>query len=852
MSGIAGFTLLQPVSLVLLLLVPLFWRLARARMRNVPIGQRHATFWVRSALAISLVLALTEPVLSTRNPSLQVTFLVDRSKSISTGQTDWINEWLSRAQSALQPEDRASVLEFGRQASSPGVLQSDPANLDTTNVERALRTGAALLPSDGNRNLVLLSDGWETAGHTLQSDVLTDGTSVSYVPPPSQASTDASIRTIDVPSHSRVGDPLDITVTVDSVTELTATLHIWLDDKTVSEQEIDLNAGTNRLSLAPTIRNTGFHTVRAEIVNESDARVENNGAAADFVTKEAGRVLVIEERAGEGAGMADYLASTGVNVDTASVGTIPAEPTPLRPYDSIVLANVPATAMTLDQLRTIQLYVREMGRGLIVTGGARSYGPGGYEGTILDEMLPVSSTPPSRRLQGSVALMLVIDRSGSMDLFHSDASKIAMAREAAIQATDQLRADDILGVIGFDSRFQWVVPLSRLHTPDDNQRAQAAISTIRADGGTNIFPALEAAFEAMKNADARLKHIVLLTDGQSYNSDYAGLIQRMRPYDITLSTVAVGSDSDTKLLNSLANQGDGRYYFTERSAEIPKIASKEANILTRNATIEGDVSVLTGEASPIMRGVNPDLPQLSGYIGTTPRPTAVTALDTDRGDPLLAHWQYGLGRVVSWTSDTKNLWAGQWLGSSAAEQVWAQAIRWSMPEPQPPEFRVSAGVDGQTVTLRAVSVHDDGRFADLLDTRATVVTPGGDAVEARLPQRAPGLYELSTEAPGPGVYRVVFNQYEDGKMMHEEMAGFVINPAPESRAIGVNNPLLDQLASRTNGRALGDPSDVAGLSRASIRKDIPLWPWLVGLALILLPLDVAIRRLRWPWFSPLK
>ena len=346
MSGIAGFTFLQPLLLVLLLLVPLLWRSARTRMRNVPSGQRRATFWVRSVIAVCLVLALTEPILSTRSPSLQVTFLVDRSRSISDGQSQWMQEWLDRAQAVLGPDDRASILEFGRQAGSPGTIQADPGNLATTNVERALRTGAALLPSEGARNVVLLTDGWETAGHALQSDVLTDGTSVSYVAPPSQASTDASIRSIEVPSHSRVGDPLDITVTVDSLTDLTATLHVWLDDRTVSEQEVDLNAGTNRLSLAPMMQHTGFHTVRAEIVNQSDARVENNGAAAGLVTKEAGRVLVIEERAGEGVGLARYLASSGVNVDSASVSTIPTEPTPLRPYDSIVLANVPATALS--------------------------------------------------------------------------------------------------------------------------------------------------------------------------------------------------------------------------------------------------------------------------------------------------------------------------------------------------------------------------------------------------------------------------------------------------------------------------------------------------------------------------
>jgi hypothetical protein len=343
---------------------------------------------------------------------------------------------------------------------------------------------------------------------------------------------------------------------------------------------------------------------------------------------------------------------------------------------------------------------------------------------------------------------------------------------------------------------------------------------------------------------------VLLTDGQSFNADYAGLIQRMRPRgEITLSTVAIGSDSDTRLLTMLASIGEGRYYFTERSSEIPRIASKEANILTRNATIEGNVNVLMGEPSPIMRSISPELPALQGYVGTTPRPRAVTVLGTDRGDPLLAHWQYGLGRVVAWTSDTRGVWSDAWLDSAEAPRVWSQAVRWSMPEPQRPELKVSAAVDGPWVTLRAESVRDDGTFADLQDTRATVVTPAGDAVEARLPQRGPGIYELRTEAPGPGVYRVLFAQHENGRSVRDEMSGFVVLPNPETRSVGVNHALLDQLASRTGGQALTEPSEIQSLTRNDINRTEPLWPWLAALALIILPLDVAIRRLRWPWFG---
>lgn len=847
---ISGISFAQPLALFLLLLIPILWRVAGPRLRSVPIGQRRSALLTRSLLLVLLITALAEPTLRIRPPALQVVFALDQSSSLGEAQRLWLRDWLDRASAGLRPDDRSAIVSFTREAQlgapDPAIAASER---DGSNLEAALRAATALLPRAEPRHVVLLTDGWENEGHVQQVESIHDGIAVHYVVPPLPERVDASVRTVEVPSHTRIGEPLDASIVVDSLAETEAVLRVWLDERLVTEQATLLPAGATQLSVMPMLRSAGFHTLRAEINAPGDERAENNAAAANTVTKDAGRVLVLEERTGEGREIAAVLAQSGVSVETQPASSIPTSPNGLRQYDSVVLANVPTTTLALDQLRTLQIYVQDMGRGLLVAGGPRAYGPGGYEGTILDEMLPVSSTPPARRRQGSVALVLVIDKSGSMDLFRSDVSKISMAREAAIQATDLLQVDDTLGVLAFDSRLQWVVPTARLRTPDDLKQAQARISTIQADGGTSIYPALEAAYEAIANVDARLKHIVLLTDGQSFNADYAGLIQRMRPREITLSTVAVGSDADTKLLTILANIGEGRYYFTERSTEIPRIASKEANILTRNATVEGDVAVLSGEPSPVLRGIPSDLPLLGGYVGTTPRLRAVTALGTDRGDPLLAHWQYGLGRVVAWTSDTRGEWSGNWLESNEAARVWTQAIRWSMPEPQRPELRVSTSVEGPWVTLRAESVRDDGTFADLLDTRATVVTPAGDAVEARLPQRAPGSYELRTEAPSPGVYRVLFSQYEDGKVAREEMGGFVVLPAPEARGVGVNTALLEQLAGRTGGRALTRPDEIQTLARASLERTVPLWPWLAGLALALLPLDVAIRRLRWPWFG---
>jgi hypothetical protein len=457
----------------------------------------------------------------------------------------------------------------------------------------------------------------------------------------------------------------------------------------------------------------------------------------------------------------------------------------------------------------------------------------------------------------NVALFLVLDRSASMDIGRrNEPTKLAMAKEAASQAIGLLHPNDIVGVVAFDTDFEWVIPTTRIRNADDIKSAQARVGAIQSGGGTSILGPLKAAYDAIDRTDARLKHIVLLTDGQSSDKGYEELIQQMRPAHITLSTVAIGADADTKLLQVLANLGDGRYYFTERSTQIPVIASKETSILTRNAVIEGPVSALVRDPSPVVRGLSGDFPSLQGYVATTPRDRAVLALETDKGDPLLAHWQYGLGRVVAWMSDASpGGWAASWMpaGWSEAGDFWPQIVRWSMPAPRTPGFDVTARLDPslRQVVLHVDSERSDGTFADLQDTRATIVPPDGSAREVTLLQSGPGTYERTLNVDQAGVYRVLVSQRDGDAVTHEETVGFAVpSVGPELRTVGSNLALLDQLAQTTGGRVLTDPADVArSFETLNAEHRVPIWPWLIGLAALLIPLDVAARRLRWPGFD---
>jgi uncharacterized membrane protein len=840
----------QPIWLLLLLLVPFVLALAWRRLRTLAPWRRRTALLLRALVLAAMVLALARPVELRPDDSLSVAFIVDGSESTSGPFRAAAAAWLEQALGAAGPTDRTAVVRFGRRAAveAPG---GPPAAVDATasNLEEALRLAGDLLAPTGGKRIVMLTDGWENVGNAQEAvlHALPPGAQLSFaVPGGAAALSEVAVRALEAPTFVREGATFEAAATVDSTIDTDAVLRLSLDGRPAAEQQVRLTAGTNRFALAQRARSLGFRRLRVEVAAPADTRPDNNAAESTTVVKAAGRVLLLEGQEGVSANLAQTLRDGGLEVEIQPPTTVPTRAEALERFDSVGLVNVAATQLTLDQQHTLQQYVQNLGRGMFVAGGNTSFALGGYAGTVLDEVLPISPAPPSRREEGTVALFLVVDKSGSMDLYRSDVSKMAMAREAAILAIEALRPQDTLGVLAFDSRHAWAVRPMTIRNPSDIRDAQGRIAGLRADGGTSIFPALEEAYQAAAQSNAKLKHIILLTDGQSFDADYAGLIERMRPSQITLSTIAVGSDSDTKLLTTLAQIGSGRYYFTERAQDIPKITTKEATIVTRSAMVEGRVLPQVVDASPVMLGLTGgELPPLGGYVAATSRPRATNVLTSDRGDPLLAHWHYGLGRVVAWTSDAGGDWTADWQAWPEGARFWQQAIRWTMPEPTQPGFQVSATVVGDQVTLRAQSARPDGRFVDLQDTRATIITPGGQAREVALPQVAPGTYSLTTTVPETGAYEARFAQYEPGARAREETVGFTVVGAAESRSVGVNRSQLNRLAARTGGRELAEPAEAFARDFAPEGEHgTTLWPWFAAAGLLLFPLDVAIRRLR--------
>lgn len=860
---------------LVMLLLALAWR--RRLKPFVPL-------LLRLIIAALAVLALARPIrlppaiASDSSTTERLVLLVDQSASLGELRQALRSEAVRLAQASPESE----ILVF---ADRP-VLLSDPRapmlnkeawelrlNPEISNLAEALSLGARLLAGQPGR-LVLLSDGLATDGDTQAATARLAqlGIPVDVISLAEGANrNDVRLVDLSVPAHLRQGETFVVELTLHSPSSSDVTLNVSQDGTTLAEDLVSLEPGFNDFSFQVSAEEIGFHTFRATVAdtNDRDAQPANNSFSAFTQVYASPRILVVGDDPRQTTRFARQLRDAGFAPDDARPAELPSRLSELEPFDGLALLDVSARALELEQMIAVQEFVRSLGRGLTVTGGRNSFSLGQYEDTPLAEVLPVSLEPPPREERPPVALLLMLDHSGSMS--SGTPTKLAMAKEAAIRATDILGPEDLIGMLVFDHNREWIIPFQQVQDGAAFLELQRRIATIPRGGGTQILPALEEGLSALgQQEDARgARHAVLLTDGNSFdgpNADqrYDALIDAAREGDITLSTIAIGTDADEGLLMRLAERGLGRYHLARQAEELPDLTIAESAILSGNVLQEGEYLPAVFMPHPLLRGLFPvagpvssyELPALRGYIGLTPKPRAEMVLQVGPGDPLLSVWGYGLGRAAAWTSDTGDEWAGAWLAWPDADRFWGQLVGYTLPAPDMDLLQLDAHVGpDNVVALTAVSITPAGQPVDLARTRATVTTPAGRTVQLNLVQVAPGRYEQRLRVPDPGAYQLLVTQARTDGVDETGTIGFVV-PYPAEYGLaaeGTGEPLLRDIATATGGRllALGasllpDSDSLDGNdgsdARDTLREPLHLWPRLLLAALILWPIEIAWRR----------
>ncbi len=864
----------DPNLLVLLALLPLLWYLALGAARGRSRVRAWTALAVRTLLMVALILALAGAHLRVPSRDVAVVFLVDVSDSVPPAVQAQAVEYVRTALANKPPEGRAGVVVFGRDAlvertvgdlRTLDALESVPVRTHT-DIEEAIRLGLALLPAEAQGRLVLLSDGQANEGRVERAVKLAAARGVPVDVVPIEGGTvgpEVALAQLGVPQQVREGQTFQLTVALEATTSTQARLRVWDVERglPIYDEVVDVPPGRSQVTVPVRAEEGGAFRYRATVEPVSDMRPENNVAEAVVFVLGPPRVLVVAQEPAEVEALVTALQDAGMEVVVQAPAALPQETSALAAYDTVILANVPAVAVTPAAQKALRAFVRDLGHGLIMVGGPQSFGAGLWHRTPVEEALPVSMDVRAREQEPSVALVMVVDKSGSMDRCHcSDPTdvdtmtqrvlqglpKVDIAKEAIIQATFALGQADVLGIVAFDRVARWVLEPQ----PYPGQAAvEQAIAGIEPRGGTNIFAGLAAAEEKLSQVRVRIRHIILVTDGWSRAGDYQALAARLREEGITLSVVAAGRGAALQDLARMATEGGGRFYPADSLDDIPKIFLKETIRIAGRYIVEEPFRAVLMTPSPVLQGVDVNtMPLLLGYNGTTVKEAATEVLNTLEGDPLLAHWQYGLGRSVAWTSDLTGRWGRELVAWESFGDFVAQLVAWTLPQRTSDTLSVEADWDGNTVRLRAVAREPDGQPRNFVPTEALVLAPDGQTARLELPQVGPGEYEATFSPDQVGAYLVtVIQRSSDGAPLDQVEIGLVVPYSPEYRLTSSDPNLLRQVATATGGRLAPPSEEVFVPTGANVYHTRPLWPVLLVLAALLLPLDVAVRRLIVGW-----
>ncbi|MBW3624068.1 MAG: VWA domain-containing protein [Armatimonadetes bacterium] len=845
----------------LLLLPPavwIVWRSASGSFAGLSPGRARLSAALRTLLVTVLVLALTgiQRVQTTR--SVCTLFLLDVSASVSPSLRQNAVAYINAAAQRMEPGDRAGVIVFGKEAYievsprpvargsrlCPPKIRSNPSP-EFSDLSAALRLAMAAFPPGMGRRIVLLSDGNENLGRAREQTLAAkaNGVQIDAVALDAGVTREARLDRMLLPRQVKKGEPFELKLLAASRVAASGVVRIMEDGKLTQTRPVDLPAGKTVLSFPMTQEKPGFHRYLALLDVRPDARPENNRAVGFVEVKGKPRVLIVEGTPAQGTFLAKALASQGIEAELRGPEGMPADLPALQGYDSLILSDVPATQLSPAQMGMIKTAVRDLGMGFGMVGGENGFGAGGYYRTPVEDALPVTMDIRKQRVFPSMSLAVAMDKSGSMGATENGVEKVRLAAEAAVAVMEVLQPIDRVGIIAFDSEPKVVAPLTEARSRDS---VAADVTSIRAGGGTNVYPALREAHAMVAASDARIKHVILLADG----ADAAGqqgcvpLAAQMSREKVTLTVVSIGTGPDVPFLRELARAGGGNFYLTDRAGDLPRIFTKDAMLMSKSLLIEGPFLPRVNPDDEVMRGIRwGEVPPLLGYVATTPRAVADVPAVSPQNDPVFARWRYGLGRSFAFTSDAKARWAARWVGWGEFNLFWAQAVRWGMRRTDRRNFQITVETDQGRGRAVLDAADEDGTPLNFLRPNARVVMPDSTVREVQLDQTGLGRYEGSFPAEQVGVYLLHAQAVlPDGKSVSLTDGASIPYP-PEYQSLEPNLPLLNGLAMETGGMTQPTPGQVFQRRRTLTEVPTDLWWLLVLMVALLFPLDVAVRRL---------
>jgi uncharacterized membrane protein/Mg-chelatase subunit ChlD len=803
---------------------------------------------VRCAIVVALALALMQPILYRSGDWLSVVYLLDVSQSVGPPAIQSAMQWIQETNETGSPEHArfipfaANSIQFEtldqlRNVQVASQTSEGMINQSGTDIADAFDRALSSFAPHHLKRLVLLTDGNENAGRMMDlvPRLKQAGVRVHTLPIAARTNRDVWVETILAPTRIAAEETFPMEVHVYSQVDTEAEVEVKQGEESLGSRQVPLRQGINRIAFESRIaEETGPVTIEAEVRATADPFPDNNRFRESVVVEGKPKVLYIEGRPESARYLEQALELEGFDVDVVPPSAIPYAIDVLDGYDTIILSDVARSSLTNSHMQSIATYVRELGGGFILAGGENNYGEGGYSETLIEEVLPVKFE--LKKEPDSVAMIIVFDKSGSMG-----GQKLELSKVAAKAPLDLLKDTDNFGLVAFDYNYYWPV---RLQPVGNRVTIAQEIDKILAGGETNAYPAMGEAFIELAGTEAQVKHMIVLSDGRSLRDDFEGLTKKMVEAKITVSGVAVGEGADRELIENIAKWGNGRSYYLADPRRVPQIFIEETRLAAGKTLREDPFKPVVKKTVEAFKGIDfQTAPELLGYVATTSKDTSEVLLNTEylqEEYPILARWQYGLGKTVAFTSDLKDRWAVNWLRWNGYGKFWSQLVRETMRrrEDETVDLQVERVDDEANILINAIE--KDGRFRNKMQSAIKVIAPDQTALDADIHQAGPGHYEGTVPLTQKGSYLF--------RAVSEQGAGpsrvLAYSYPEEYHFYPPNTDALRTLSSETGGKFQPSAEDIFNSNGESTAIPTPLWPWLAVIALLMYVADVFLRRVR--------
>ncbi len=679
-------------------------------------------------------------------------FVMDVSESVSPFARASFERFVETVLERKHPEEKAGLLLFGRDVSVENAPRTgffrptytSVVDKSGTDIEKALSRAASLMPEGGSKCIILLSDGNETAGNARRGAAALGAMGIRtlcVIPDPAGGTGEALIKDILIAEPVRASEPHRIAVMVESSVRSRAVISLSVDDAFAGEDEVLLYPGLTTFGYVGEFSKGGIHRYSAELRTEDDTIPENNRFSKLVTVEDEPSILYVSGPGSASESFLKALTVQGIHIQRATPETMPKTLSGLLRFESLIFDDVHAGEFSLETMRIVERYVRDAGGGFLMIGGGDSFGAGGYYKTPVEAVLPVYMDDSTQADMPGVSIVAVVDKSGSMaGKLSDDRQKIDLVKSAVRSTMETLHTEYSFGILAFDLKPVWIRKLAKMQRTDGSApELDTRLENMESSGDSHLYEALQEARRSLSGDRNAVKHIIVLSDGVVTDADFAGLCKELRDQGITVTTMAVGADADLGLMREIADSCGGRAYFTADFKEIPQFFSSELQVVTqRLITEEMFFPVIASDGGVLSGIVQDDIPPLFGFVTTYPKQDARQVLSAAGGKPLLAVWEYGLGRAAAFTSDVQGRWSKQWLTWKRLPKVFSQLVRW-IGKSESGRYLIHSSIENGTVSMSLDALGESGEFLNGLDPVAVI--SGKERKLLHLTQSQPGRYE---------------------------------------------------------------------------------------------------------------